>query len=396
MVGDHDRIRRPDGSDFHITEGAMSVLYGRSTYKQLTDDILLDTNESLPLADVGPEIYVSWILRAEEELCKKLEVREEYILRYTLKQDEYIVQDRPPITAITTATPRMVTAAAHGIEDYSRILIAGVSGIDGINQQWFTYGKAANTFLLAPGAYISGIAEISTGIKVTTETPHGFTTGGTITLYGTGIDGDFVITVIDTTSFSIAVGVTGVALVSRACAIWKLQNAGTGDYVSGGRFWRDSEIPTFFQQIRVGYRKFGGLPRLLNPYSFEDIRLAQERDGYGIHTSYSAPDSMGFFRRNGLKYLKMWPLPMNESDVVLSGRMMIQSQMFRNDSENATIHLAYEYDEMIKAYVASKIYQRLKDGKQSMLEYSRFLSLVDDFREINKNPVRRPIVYYDN
>lgn len=374
----------------------MAVSYGRSTYKQLIDDILLDTNDSLPLADVGPEVYISWILRAEEELCKQLQVREEYVLRYSNLVDEYPVQDRPPITAITTSTPRVVTAAGHGIDDYSRILIAGVSGISGINQQWFTYGADTDTFKLAPGVYISGVAEVPTGIKITTEKPHGFDDGASITLNGTTFDGTFTITLVDTTSFIISIGAPTVAFSTGASAIWMLQDAGEGDYVSGGRFWRDTEIPTFFQSLRIGYRVFGSLPRLLNPFSFEDMRLAQERDGYGIHTSYSAPDSMAVLRRNGIKYIKLWPLPRNDSDVILSGRMTLQSQLYRDDSEDATIHLSSEYDEAIKAYVASKIFNRLKDQKQSAFEFSRFGGFIEELRMMNKNPVRRQMTYFDN
>ena len=71
------------------------------------------------------------------------------------------------ITAVTNATPAVLTSAAHGFANGDTVVIRGVVGAVGVNQLAKVAGQAANTFqlqtltgesldIVTPGAYTSG------------------------------------------------------------------------------------------------------------------------------------------------------------------------------------------------------------------------------------------------
>jgi hypothetical protein len=83
----------------------------------------------------------------------------------TLEAVGWVAPASAAITAITNATPPVVTSAAHGLSNNQLVTIYGVSGATGANGTWRVANVATDTFTLktlangdpaAPGVYTSG------------------------------------------------------------------------------------------------------------------------------------------------------------------------------------------------------------------------------------------------
>ena len=361
------------------------MTYGRSTYRELIDGIRFDVQEEEALAAIGvvDEAIVAEILRAESSLTKLVKAQEEYTLRLKTDDTEYLFQDRPAITGASNTSPITITCPSHGLSNYNRVTIRGIRGNTAGNGTWFLTGVAATTFIINPGAYVAGVEASTTATTITTETAHGFANGASITLQGTPVDGTHVITLVGATSFTVPViPADDTYTAGSGIAYRLLASSANGTYVSGGRVWFDSELPTHIGDVLRGLRVLANTnyKRPIEACNLQNIvRLEQENFGIDYGTNWSGPSSMAIGRKDLGKYLKMYPSPKENADATIHGRLQIQAELYKLDPQDTEIHMPSEFDEMLKSMVVQKLFRLLKKFDEMKIAQAEFNRLYEQY-----------------
>jgi len=339
--------------------------YGRSTFSQLIDILLSDVGD-VKLKKLTPSTWIDVILRAEEKICRLTTVRDEYTLRIGTGVTDYPLLTRPAITGASNATPIVLTIPSHGIPDNVRVYVTGAQGNDAANGAWFTSDGSANNLTLNPGAYVSGVEIVGTVATMTTETPHGFADGSTITLSGISTmipDGDYVIALLSTTTFTITVPASTVKYPNGGVVYQKNVSTGDGVYTGGGRITRDNELPSYFGKFLSAHGVYRGFNFDTPGYQTDDLNATRSRYPY----SWNPPAMAGIYVGGGRKYLRIDPPPNASVDVTITGEVQIIPVDCYGETETMQIHLPSEYDGMIIALMKARAYEKL--GSVPMMQY---------------------------
>ena len=367
----------------------MTTSYGHSTYGELIDVVLADLPQ-LELKQLPIAVLQDWLLRAEERICRLATVREVFILRYSVDNLDYPFRDRPLITAATNATPIVCTCLAHGIANNSRVEIFGGQGNEAVNGTWFTSNGAADVFTINPGAYINAVVEDDAGLKVTTEVAHRFATGASITIAGMSStpipDGDYTVTVIDDTSFTIPYSPADATYDGGGVCYQKSASVGSGTFTGGARVWVDTEIPTYISKVIFGQVTYGAFPYNTRGYHIDTLN--RERTPYIA----AYPKRAAMYTKGMQKYLRLDPAPQVDSDITLYGEMQISPRNHYTEPETLTIHLSSEYDPMIVSFMKARAWERLGDHSKMKLYDAEFGQHVAE-HNMNQNPTSVDIVY---
>lgn len=373
--------------------------YAKSTYRQIIDDVLGDLNADEALARKTEASFINDILRAEQAICREYPVDEQYTVRLTSGISEYSIHDRPAITGVTAATPPVVTSASHGLSDGDVINIRDVQGITGINgRRQITY-IGANLFSLKEFQRIDGITYDSstTTATVTTEEIHGWSTGNTITLANTGdagLNGSVVITVTGVKTFTYTPLGEPVSYSYSGGATATKNATGTGTWTSGGRYWKEGEIPTHITNFRYGLRTYQGLQHRIDFVTEDEI--VHESDWNWQNYALGAqctPEWAAHIRKNGVRMIWFYTPPEADHDAVLYGRMQITPNLYYADPTTAYIHLESLYDDTIKAYLRSKAYGFMKMPKEAAQEMQLFNAELRRLKLIRPMDNRIAMVY---
>lgn len=352
--------------------------YDKSTYAQLTDDVREDINES-KLAEKSNTSIQNDILRAEQIIADDYDVHEEYELRLSANVDEYAIQDRPVITNVTNATPMSVKSkSAHGLVDKDIISIRGVQGNDAANGTFRARYTDTTNFTLETFARITGVTVSGTTVTATTEKAHGWSTGYSIVIDGSSayIDGTFTITVTGLKTFTFTHTVPagtydGLGIASRNAV-------GGGAYISGGRFWKENEIPSHLGRFDFGEGDVNGFSHRVDFVGSGEIVDAQgwEWNDFGF-TPYG-PCQAAHGRKNGRRYIRFHPVPLIAETIRIYGILKIAPHLYFDDLESSEIHLDSEWNEAMKFYVKSLCYKWLKDKQSERDEMNNFKAFMRD------------------
>lgn len=359
----------------------MSTTYGNPTYAQIIDDLRSDVGNGSKLAHLSDEAIQKWILDAQERIALITEIREAYHLGLNEGVSEYPFQDRPPITNATNATPIVVTSASHGLSNDDRISVAGVGGNSGANGLFQVYSVTTDTFSLRKIWDITD-ATNATPIEIEAE-GHEVATGDSVTVSGvlgnTAANGTFTATKVDANHFTLNSSV-GNGTYSGAGTITK-PAAGTGTYTAGGRYWRDDELPTYINRLIVLERPWGNFIRETHPAEVDFITMKEKEDTDVVmaFTSWDAPALMGTFRRAGVKYLRLYPAPLEDKTAVLTAGILPVARLYTSDSLSCNIILGSEYERMIRHYVKAKLYDFLENDKRRQEEDAWFFKSMQEF-----------------
>ncbi len=347
----------------------------RSTYRKLINDVIGDVPEKAEIENIAPEGYQNWILRAQQEICKRLKIYEQYALTFTLNVIDYPLQDRPIVTAATNATPIAVTSASHGLANLDRINMRDIEGNTNANGAMQLSAVATNSFSLNKYADVES-ASNATPINIA-STNHPFSTGDIITI--TGILGNTAanvtnnaITVVDPDNFTLDAVAGNGDYISGGIAL--KQVAGSGAYTYGGQYWKTSELPTYVKNVVGVRRTWGNIYRpvkmvgevdLLNDQIFEST--------FGLSRSgYSVPIEASFITINGLRYFHLFARPLATENVVLICQIEVVPDRFSTFDVASQVILRSTYDEATKSYVKSKMYERIGDINKMMLHQNAF------------------------
>ena len=359
----------------------MATVQPKSTYNQIIDDIVFEVNDPR-LSALAPRAIQGWILDAERKICELFNVKEYYRLGLNEDVTEYPFQDRPRITAGTTATPMVMTAAAHGLSDGDRINVRDVLGLTTANGYWQVDNVATNTFELFFYADISTADAGATTVTVTTVEDHGFSTSDSIVIAGvvgmTDINGTHTITVTETNEFTIPVVTTQTYTSGGICT---KNSVGTGTYTSGGKFWRDDEIPTMFKDFDPIERVVSGYRPATKMVEYDYLVRAKR----GALYEWRAFSDLGhglaaIFVDSGVRTLQFYPAPSTDHNANMYGYIKIDPRQYYTDALTDYLTLPQTFDEAIIFWVKMKVFERLKDFPQRSDMFNMFNQTVKTLR----------------
>ncbi len=364
--------------------------YDKPTYQQLIDEVVGEVNEDAAIARKPFESFQSDILNAEQKIADEYDIKEEYELRLTDGVDEYFFQDRPAIVNATNASPISIEAnSPHGLSDKGIILIRNVQGNDAANGTFRIGYTDTLNFTLKEFARIVGVTVSGTTVTATTEKNHGWSTADSILIDTSSayIDGTFSITVTGLKTFTFTHTVpdgtyNGLGIASK-------NTTGTGNYTSGGRFWKENELPTHlgrFDYGEVNVQGFRGTSDVV------DNRSLSGDESWDSFFNPTYPAQMTFGTKNGRRYLRFSVTPTQSQTIRLFGFLKISPHLYYDDPLSATIHLDAEFSEAIKYFVKSKAYGFLKDRKNSVEEMNSFLGWMRDKKFNTVTPKRIQII----
>lgn len=348
--------------------------YARSTYSSLFDRIISDIDREDELVNLSPDKVIGWIVRAQEEICKLANIEEEYTLHYSSTGIDYTLQDRPPITGVTSAgSPISVTSTAHGLSVGDVIQIRDVQGATAANGRMRVSAVAdANTFTITRYGRITGISADEE--PVITSKNHPFETGDSVTIAevegATEVNGTWTATKIDANTFSVDIlGASRNTYTGGGYATAATTNSTT--YVGGGRYWKQDEVPTHVGVLRPSSLDYNGTLVAVEAMSFED--LEDWRLGRLFNFVYPYPQRFALGYKDGKKFLRLDAQPSDEGDVDILYRMQIIPSQYTSDTLAMTILLPSEHDTAIAEFVKARIYAGvLKDTQMAIFHDNEF------------------------
>lgn len=368
------------------------LTFGRSTYKNIIGDILSDVNEPAKLADLSHETIQNWIFYAEQYIAEQTPIQEEYVLRISNGITDYKVQDRPVITGASNATPVIVEQDDHEFAVGDLVSIAGVVGNNAANGRKRVAAASASNYAIQDFVRLTG-ADISVSpISLTTELPHNLVTGGSVFISGSWLTITTVATVTGVDTFTIPVGVS--TEFSGTDNIVAVNTVGSGEYVGGGRSWKQNEIPTHLRDVAVGSRKDSGFTREVA--SAGGVRNLVQRTVYDwarVFPSVTSP-SVSLQLASGLqKYWRFYPTPSADGDITLYGFLRINHELLRDESLESSLHLSSEWDESIVELVKARVFAYLKEMGRSSESRDSASTLLRLQGIANAKPARMIVSY---
>lgn len=374
----------------------MATSVDRSTYNQLIDDITADVSNKAEADQISLQQYRNWILRAEQEICKRLKIYEQYALTMAEGIVDYPLRDRPLITAATNATPIEITSASHGLVADDRINIRDIEGNVAANGSMQINTAATNTFTLNEYADIES-ATVATPINVTTKTEHGWSTGDTVTISaendGVPFTDTLPITVVDIFNFTLD-GSTGISGWTSGGVATKL-STGSGAYTYGGQYWKTNELPTYVKNV-VGIRRtWGNIYRPVHMVGEVDLLNDQIFEStFGLARSgYSVPVEASFININGQRYFHLFSRPLSTEDCLLICQIEIVPERHFTDNVSSQIALRSTYNEAIKNYAKAKLYEKLGDGNKVGYYEDRFEKQIRSHKQNSVGTTRITMSY---
>lgn len=369
--------------------------YAKSTYRQLIDAILSDVRWHPDVSKLSPEAFIYWILQAEEYICQRIDVKEEYVLRYLADISDYYYQDRPPVTAATNATPSVITATAHGLVLNDIFWITGIRGMTTAEGRMRAKAVATNTITLEHYRRVKD-ATNATPIVILLEETHPFVTGNSVVIAGvtgnTAANGTWTITKVNDWKFSLDTSVGNADYGGGGTAVKDV--AADAAYISGGRFWKENEIPTYFRDFDYGTLLFGNTLKEVDEVTLEELEQRRARYEYSFPYLYSYPIKMAPGRRNGIKYQTFEPTPLEDNNLTMYGKLNVNPDDYSGDPEGTNIHLSNQYNNMILAFVKAKVASAtMKDGKMA-LKYETDVETLIGHDNSRKEPSLIRVVYH--
>jgi len=373
----------------------MATTVDRATYSSLTDDIVEDVSNKAEAEIIKPEQYRNWILRAQQELCKRLNIFEQYAFSLTEEVTDYALQDRPLITAATNADPAVITAAAHGLANEDRINIRDAEGNTAINGAMQVSNVTTDTFRVNKYADVED-ASNETPINISAK-DHPFVTGDLVTI--TGVLGNTAanvslnaITKVDADNFTLDAVAGNGDYTSGGLALKIV--AGSGTYLYGGQFWKTGELPTYVRNI-VGIRRaWSDVYRTVKMVGEVDLMNDQIFQSFGLTQSgYNVPVEASFITVNGDRFLHFFSRPLADEDAILICQIEVVPERYFTANLNSKISLRSTYNEAIKSYVKAKLYEKLGGGSQVSFYQNQFDSQVRNLRGITVGSTRIKMSY---
>ena len=210
-------------SDTTARDVEIRFAYGNTTANATPNTSVASPNNAARLGTMGNS--VGWGIK-----LTKHPVNNTYLCRLYTRSFDW--NSNINISNISNTSPMVVTTpSAHNLTTGDTIEITGVAGITAANGEWIVTVLSPTTFSL-DGSVGNGLlitnATNANPIVITTASAHGLSTGNSITIQGvcgnTNANGTRTITVISPTTFSLN-GIVGNAAFSNSYAFCKMTSS---------------------------------------------------------------------------------------------------------------------------------------------------------------------------
>lgn len=352
----------------------MAFTYGKTSFQDLINDLRLEINRDARLASLADEVIQKWLLEAEATITQETVVEEQWELGLNQYVTKYYFRDRPPITAVNTATPLQVTAAGHGLSTGDFIRIQGVVGEPNANGNFKVTVVDTSNFTIQRSFNVEG-ATNADPIVITAQN-HGLSSGDQVTiasvLGNTAANGTHYVSVSNAKEFALysdaglTTGVEGNGTYTSGGTV-AIDTSTSGTYSDGGWFWRDDELPTHMIDIGRWTRPWNGLTRGVKILSTDKFLDVQIWDGSYLK-AYAANSETGVavvITRGYDRFLEIYPEPTADQTCELYGVVRVNPQDFDDLDLDAQLHLPFQFDDLMKTYAESKIMKWLGDRNES-------------------------------
>jgi hypothetical protein len=273
-----------------------------------------------------------------------------------------------------------------------------VQGVTAANGRFQLTTATTDTFTIKKFADISTAVAGTATVTITTKYAHPFSTNDTVTISAvagmTDLNASHVVTVVDETSFTVPITTTQTYTSGGLCLA---DTVGNGTWTSGGRFWKDGEIPTFFRPSAQDFfkRTSGSYSPMVEILEMANFIAQLSRDGYSDRT-YTSQDSPSFAAEwidNGRRFLKVHPVPAADEDAELYGRIQINPRSYYGDLVTDAIVLPTRFDAAILHYLRYKIYGWIKEPQQALNENLMFQQTIAELNRTNVRHVKMEVAY---
>jgi hypothetical protein len=369
-----------------------------STFTNLIDDLREEISDER-LSGLADEQVQLWINRAQERISELVAISDEYVLGLNDNVYKYWFQDRPSITDASSASPIVVTAAAHGLSNLNRVTIRGVLGNTAANGRFQVSSVATNTFAISKFGDINAASyDSDTGVvTVTTDQDHGFVVGDTVTITGvtgmTDLNTSHAITAVTRNTFGVTLTTSQTYSSGGVATVPTTYSAA---YTAGGRFWRDDEIPTFFKTFSRGVRTWGTDYKPIIQMVEQKWLLDQQNmdtEVQKFYSDYGTPMFGAIGMENGIRYLHVYPEPIEDKECTLFGTVRVTGRLYDQNNLSASLILPSQYDYVILVYVKMKVYEWLRERQLRMETFVEFNGAINELRQNQPAHLRVRVTY---
>jgi hypothetical protein len=168
-----------------------------------------------------------------------------------------------------------------------------------------------------------------------------------------------------------------------------------GTYTSGGRFWRDDELPLHLHRLKPIRRPWGDYMREISIVNMDRL-LKQEKYDTDAGVAYAAdtsPVMAAEFEKLGARYLKIYPEPAEDKTVTVYGTMLPLARNYTSDPLTSSILLNGTFEPMIRFYVLAKVYGWLKEWKLMQDMDAQFFRATQLFKSNQPSYTRLEVTY---
>jgi hypothetical protein len=364
----------------------MTTNFGKSTYKQIIDDISFDFPEREKVSEFPPETLRRYICEAEEDVTRRITVKDARDLRLILGMEEYPFVDSTDIvgTGLVTATAgsNMVTGPT--------VPLTG-----------FVYAYAGGATLL--GAGTAFLTEVSVG-------DHIIVGAETRTVLSVPRDNALLLTLPWDNTYEHVVGVTSVTQFLNELIIGatvkiggetKVVTSVTDDFtltvdsaftsthtlVAFTYSPRSTELSTEIKTADYIDRLEQTIYRQPTMETIETLLSQRQVDfGVPVYTNYNNPVELSIWSQGGRRYLRCYPAPDEDKTITLYVQVTINPRIHTADTNASYIHVPSKYDHAIKQWLKAVMMEHLKDDKS----FQKYMTLyADAIRQLGSNPDSR-------
>lgn len=367
----------------------MSFTYGKATYQSIIDDLRIEINRESRLASLADEVVQHWILEAEGLITQESSVEERWELGLNAYVTKYYFRDRPPITAIDGSTPMQVSAAAHDLTTDDIIRQQGVVGEPNANGNFKVTVVDVDNYTIQRSFSLQNATNESP--IVCTAPSHDLVDATQITITGvlgnTAANGTHYVDVTDAKTFALYsnVGLTTPVVgngVYTGGGVVAVDTVPAGTYVDGGWLWRDDELPTHLIDVARIVRPWNNLNRGVKVLSVDKLLDTQILDSnyLSVYAANFSTGAAAIFTEGYNRFFEIYPEPVEDVTIALYGVVRVNPQDFGDLDLNATLHLPFQYDDLVKTFTESKMTKWLGDRNEAKALMNDFYGALKLFK----------------
>lgn len=374
----------------------MSTTYGQVTYQELIDSLLANVNESDALGSLPKETIQMWILKACQDICSKVDIKEQRVLRILYGVEEYSFADTTtPVTGTGTLTIADQAVAGSTTAGTGTITADGtaITGTGTLFKSECAVGKG----LVVGSTYVGEILSIesNTALTLLTDATEDITTTSSYTITTT----KFTQEVVEGSVLTVGVNTYTVESVTDPYNIVLTTPASAA--VGASAFQIDTkvtELPTRFYSLdRIDY-ELNGYALQMKVTDIDDLIRTKVGDSvpyyplYVPYLSYAIPYCCAIDGRlSSKRVLRVYPAPVDNREVTVHAWIRVVPRNHTSDALTAYTPLDQRFEPAMLAYAEYMTYKWLKKFDLAGASLKMYQEEVDNLTRLEVTRTRMEV-----